>query len=105
MPSRRSTIQEAAKTQKVAPNRKLTRRPEASESEEQKQEQKQEKKPAIPVRSAGMKTLQFMLVIVGFAAALVIGMAVGYSVLGHGSISDVLYPETWAHIFQLVYAS
>ena len=101
MANRRSAIQEAAKTQKVAPNRKLTRRPEASESKEQKQE----KKPAIPVRSAGMKTLQFMLVIVGFAAALVIGMAVGYSVLGHGSISDVLYPETWAHIFQLVYAS
>nr|WP_284446350.1 DNA-directed RNA polymerase subunit beta [Paenibacillus hunanensis] len=45
-----------------------------------------------------------MLVLVGFAAALVIGMTVGYSVLGHHSIADVLYPETWAHVFQLVYA-
>ncbi len=100
MPSRRSTIQEAAKTQKAAPNRKLTRRPEASEPKEHKQE----KKPAASARSAGMKTLQFMLVLVGFAAALVIGMAIGYSALGHHSIADVLYPETWAHVFQLVYA-
>ncbi|TKJ91184.1 hypothetical protein PaeCFBP13512_10545 [Paenibacillus sp. CFBP13512] len=32
------------------------------------------------------------------------GLMVGYAILGKQNISDVLYPETWAHIFQLVFA-
>lgn len=100
MASRRSAIQEAAKTQKSAPNRKLTRRPEAPERKPK------EKKPAsapTPV-SAGMKTLQVMLTIVGFVVAALMGMIVGYVLLGHENLSEVFYPETWVHIFQLIFA-
>lgn len=98
MASRRSAIQEAAKTQKAVPNKKLTRRPAAPEPKER------EKKPAPSSRSAGTQTMRVMLTIVGFVVAILLGMIVGYALLGHKSIADILYPETWAHIFQLVFA-
>ncbi|WP_411343989.1 DNA-directed RNA polymerase subunit beta [Paenibacillus sp. WLX1005] len=101
MANRRSAIQEAARTQKASPNKRLTRRPTTSETQKP---EKPKDKPAASPRSAGMRTLQFVLVLVGFAAAALIGMTVGYAMIGHQSFADVFYPETWAHIFELVYA-
>lgn len=98
MASRRAAVQEAAKAQgKATPNKKIVRKP----APERKQP---EKKPATPSASAGVKTLRVILVIVGFVVALMAGLMIGYAILGKQNISDVLYPETWAHIFQLVFA-
>ncbi|MDN4620350.1 DNA-directed RNA polymerase subunit beta [Paenibacillus sp. PsM32] len=99
MASRRAAVQEAAKAQgKATPNKKIVRKPAAPERKEP------EKKPATRSSSAGIKTLRVLLVIVGFVVALIAGLAVGYAMIGKQNISDVLYPETWAHIFQLVFA-
>ncbi|WP_458121098.1 DNA-directed RNA polymerase subunit beta [Paenibacillus sp. Z6-24] len=48
--------------------------------------------------------MRIMLTIAGFVVAILLGMIVGYALLGHKSIADILYPETWAHIFQLIFA-
>lgn len=99
MASRRAAVQEAAKAQgKATPNKKIVKKPAAPEKKEP------EKKPATRSSSAGMKTLRVILVLIGFVVALIAGLTIGYAILGKKNISDVLYPETWAHVFQLVFA-
>ena len=36
--------------------------------------------------------------------ALIVGLAIGYSMLGDGSLSDVFDVATWKHMYDLVFA-
>ncbi|CAM3966294.1 DNA-directed RNA polymerase subunit beta [Alkalicoccus chagannorensis] len=48
--------------------------------------------------------LRIVLVLALIAAAALAGAVVGYAILGEGgSPSDVLEPETWYHIYDIIY--
>ncbi|MEH7224622.1 DNA-directed RNA polymerase subunit beta [Bacillus sp. JJ1566] len=46
--------------------------------------------------------IRLLLVVVLFAASVMIGLVVGYGVIGDGDPSDALKKETWQHIVDLV---
>ncbi|THE09695.1 DNA-directed RNA polymerase subunit beta [Bacillus timonensis] len=46
--------------------------------------------------------IRLLLVVVLFAASVMIGVVVGYGVIGDGNPSDALKKETWQHIVDLV---
>jgi flagellar basal body-associated protein FliL len=46
--------------------------------------------------------VRLLLVVVLFAASIVIGVVVGYGVIGDGKPSDALKKETWQHIVDIV---
>lgn len=45
--------------------------------------------------------LRVILVVVLFAVAAIVGLQLGYSVIGDGDIKDVLQKETWTHILDI----
>ncbi|WP_010677149.1 DNA-directed RNA polymerase subunit beta [Bacillus timonensis] len=46
--------------------------------------------------------VRLLLVVVLFAASVIIGVVVGYGVIGNGDPSDALKKETWQHIMDLI---
>lgn len=46
--------------------------------------------------------LRVLVIVLLFAASLAIGLAIGYSILGDGTIKDVFEKETWQHIIDIV---
>lgn len=38
-----------------------------------------------------------------FVFSLVLGLIIGYSVMGNGPVKDVFDPETWTHIWKLIF--
>ncbi|MEH7235267.1 DNA-directed RNA polymerase subunit beta [Bacillus sp. JJ1562] len=46
--------------------------------------------------------IRLLLVVVLFAASIMVGVVVGYGVIGDGNPSDALKKETWQHIVDLV---
>ncbi|MEH7383295.1 DNA-directed RNA polymerase subunit beta [Bacillus sp. JJ1533] len=46
--------------------------------------------------------IRLLLVVVLFAASVMIGVVVGYGVIGDGDPGDALKKETWQHIIDLV---
>lgn len=46
--------------------------------------------------------VRLLLVVVLFAASIIIGVIVGYGVIGDGKPSDALKKETWQHIIDLI---
>ncbi|MCC3356186.1 DNA-directed RNA polymerase subunit beta [Bacillus sp. REN16] len=46
--------------------------------------------------------IRLLLVVVLFAASVIIGVVVGYGVIGNGDPGDALKKETWQHIVDLV---
>ncbi|MEH7387121.1 DNA-directed RNA polymerase subunit beta [Bacillus sp. JJ1521] len=46
--------------------------------------------------------IRLLLVVVLFAASVMIGVVVGYGVIGDGNPSDALKKDTWQHIVDLV---
>jgi len=50
-----------------------------------------------------LKTVRFLLVPALCLGALLIGLAIGYSIIGDGSAADVLKLSTWKHLYDLVF--
>ncbi len=46
--------------------------------------------------------LRIIVVLILFALSLVIGVMVGYGVIGEGVPTDALHKETWQHIIDIV---
>lgn len=46
--------------------------------------------------------LRVVLVLILVVVAAVVGTMVGFSVIGEGKAMDVLKPETWQHIFDIM---
>lgn len=46
--------------------------------------------------------IRVLLIILLAGLSLVVGLMVGYGVIGDGSPQDALKPETWTHIIDLV---
>lgn len=47
--------------------------------------------------------LKWLLIVTCLFLSIILGLMVGYSVLGDGSPLDVLKIETWKHIYDLVF--
>jgi flagellar basal body-associated protein FliL len=72
--------------------------------DEQKNTEKEPKKkrePKIRIRLIPI-WVRLLLVVVLFAASIIIGVVVGYGVIGDGKPSDALKKETWQHIVDIV---
>lgn len=70
-----------------------------------------ERPPARKKRSAGRligliiwTTIKVLIVPVLCVAALLVGLAIGYVVLGKGELADVFDMHTWRHMYDLVFA-
>lgn len=46
--------------------------------------------------------LRVIIVLLVFIAAVILGLVVGYSVIGDGAASDVLKWETWQHLLDII---
>nr|WP_309098320.1 DNA-directed RNA polymerase subunit beta [Fredinandcohnia onubensis] len=72
--------------------------------DEQKNTEKEPKKkrePKIRIRLIPI-WVRLLLVVVLFAASILIGVVVGYGFIGDGKPSDALKKETWQHIVDIV---
>ncbi|WP_453993096.1 DNA-directed RNA polymerase subunit beta [Bacillus nitroreducens] len=72
--------------------------------EEQKNTEKEPKKKRerkIRIRLIPI-WVRILLVIVLFAASIIIGVVVGYGVIGDGKPSDALKKSTWQHVIDIV---
>jgi cytoskeletal protein RodZ len=72
-----------------------------SSSKEQRSKKK-EKASKIGRRRVLPIWLRIILVLLFSAAALVIGLMVGYGVIGEGNPTDALEMDTWRHIWDIV---
>ncbi|WP_017798175.1 DNA-directed RNA polymerase subunit beta [Oceanobacillus kimchii] len=66
----------------------------------QKEEKRNAKFPRIRVFPIWLRIIVISILCV---AALVIGLMVGYGVIGDGSPTEVLKKETWQHIIDIIY--
>ncbi|WP_188456645.1 DNA-directed RNA polymerase subunit beta [Virgibacillus oceani] len=70
---------------------------------QQKKKQKEEKRlNKKPRRRIFPIWLRIIVVLIFCAVALVVGLMVGYGVIGDGKPSDVLEMDTWQHIIDIV---
>lgn len=46
--------------------------------------------------------LRIIIVILLFLVAVIVGLVIGYSVIGDGAASDVLKWETWQHLLDII---
>ncbi|GIQ70879.1 DNA-directed RNA polymerase subunit beta [Xylanibacillus composti] len=51
-----------------------------------------------------LRILRYLIVPVACVIALYVGLYVGYVTLGDQSAGDIWKPETWKHVFDLVFA-
>lgn len=51
-----------------------------------------------------LRSLRILIVPIACVIALYIGLYVGYVTLGDQSADDIWKPETWKHVFDLVFA-
>ena len=71
----------------------------ASESETQPEDIQRIRKPRLRIIPIW---LRIILSIVLIGGSLLLGLMVGYGVIGGGSPADVLKPETWYHILDII---
>jgi len=64
-------------------------------------EPKKKREPKIRIRLIPI-WVRLLLVVVLFAASILIGVVVGYGFIGDGKPSDALKKETWQHIVDIV---
>lgn len=67
------------------------------------------KQPKKKRKSGGSRVLAFIakwiFIIFCFLFSIVIGLVVGYSILGEGSIGDVFNIGTWKHLYDLIFTT
>lgn len=73
-----------------------------NENKNEKKHQRSEKKQAKPVRRIFPIWLRIVVVLILSFLALIIGLVVGYSVLGDGPPMEVLELDTWRHIIDII---
>jgi hypothetical protein len=67
--------------------------------------QREEKRSSGRLVAAVIWTIiKFLLIPAACLAALVVGLAIGYAVLGNRPMSDVFEIGTWKHMYDLVFA-
>lgn len=71
------------------------------EQKNMEKEPKKKREPKIRIRLIPI-WVRLLLVVVLFAASILIGVVVGYGVIGDGKPSDALKKETWQHIVDIV---
>jgi lipopolysaccharide/colanic/teichoic acid biosynthesis glycosyltransferase len=82
---------------------KAEKDPEKAERKEQRKKQKAEKKKnKKPKRRIFPIWLRIIVVILLCALALMFGLMVGFGVIGDGNPTDVLDPDLWRHIVDIV---
>jgi len=74
----------------------------AKRKEEKKKQKEEKKKNKIPRKRIFPIPLRIIVVLLLAGLALMIGLMIGYGVLGDGNPSDVLQKETWQHIIDIV---
>ena len=67
-----------------------------------KEEHQEQKSRRIRVRLIPI-WLRLILVIILFAASIIVGAAFGYGVMGEGNPMDIFEKSTWTHIRDLIY--
>lgn len=88
----KNTLSKQKKTNAEATTRK-------QEKNKQKQEKRKNKKPR---RRIFPIWLRIIVVLLFAAGALILGLMIGYGVLGDGVARDALKMETWQHIIDIV---
>ncbi|WP_163539670.1 DNA-directed RNA polymerase subunit beta [Gracilibacillus sp. YIM 98692] len=74
------------------------------EKEEKKRRKRSRKEEKTYVRRLVPVWLKIIIILVLSLLSLLIGMMIGFSVLGDGHPLDVLRVETWKHIIDIVWA-
>src|SRR5699024_1962300 len=78
-----------------------------STSAHSRRQQRLERKAARESKNTTMRRifpilLRFIVISCLFIVALLVGLVIGYSILGDGAPTDVFQKETWKHIIDLV---
>lgn len=76
--------------------------PKQEQAESRKKQNEEKKRRKKPRRRLFPIWLRVIVVLLLFAASLMIGLMVGYGVLGDGNPTDALKKETWQHILELI---
>lgn len=77
-------------------------RAESLRKTEKKKRKNKTKKERRPIRRIFPIWLRLIVVILLCAAALILGLMIGYGVIGDGSPTDVLKIDAWKHIIDIV---
>lgn len=92
-----------AKEQKKAGPKKNKTNAEAKSRKQKKKQQRQEKrKNKKPRRRIFPIWLRLIVILLLAAGALILGLMIGYGILGDGKALDALKMETWQHIVDIV---
>src|SRR5699024_921464 len=91
------TDEETRKQQKE--KRKEEKKKRKEEKKKRKQEKKKRKKPRRRIFPIWLRIIVVLLLAAG---ALILGLMIGFAVLGDGEALDVLKMETWEHIVDIV---
>lgn len=93
---------EKNKTRAEEKERKKVAKEEAKQGKKGTKKAKKEKKPKKGRRRILPIWLRILIVLLLSALALVLGVMVGYGIIGDGNPTDALEWDTWQHIFDIV---
>ncbi|AXI11217.1 DNA-directed RNA polymerase subunit beta [Oceanobacillus zhaokaii] len=80
-------------------NSKTTEKQSRKQQKQEKNEKSNNKKPRLRIFPIWLRVI---IVLILAATALVLGLMIGYGILGDGIPMDVLKKETWQHIIDIV---
>ena len=96
--SRKTEEESAAASEEQAVQQEISRKTEKKEKQQSKRMQKLNK-PRLRIFPIW---LRIIVVLIFAAAAFIVGLMIGFAVLGNGSPLDALRIETWQHIVDIV---
>ncbi|MEF3330071.1 DNA-directed RNA polymerase subunit beta [Oceanobacillus oncorhynchi] len=101
-PSSQNTSQEAEKETAAGEEQAVQQDISRKTDKKEKQQRKREEKRSRPRLRIFPIWLRIIVITIFAAAAFIIGLMIGFAVLGDGSPLDVLRLETWQHIIDIV---
>lgn len=90
------------KTSEPAPSKKKDDSGKRTRHEQKKRQKEEKKANKRPIRRIFPIWLRLIVIPILCIVALLLGMMVGYGVIGDGSPFDALHKETWQHIIDIV---
>ncbi|MCT1905518.1 DNA-directed RNA polymerase subunit beta [Oceanobacillus sojae] len=96
--SHQAEEESAAASEEQAVKQEISRKTEKKEKQQSKRKQKLSR-PRLRIFPIW---LRIIVVLIFAAAAFIVGLMIGFAVLGNGSPLDVLRMETWQHIVDIV---
>src|SRR5699024_584514 len=96
---RKEAFSKKKKTKTDAETRKQQREKRKQDKKKRKQEKRKHKKPRRRIFPIWLRIIVVLLLAAG---ALILGLMIGFAVLGDGEALDVLKMETWEHIVDIV---